>query len=79
MPEIKIPEGLDGLVRITVDSSGVSFSSKPFYQEIHMEAEGISVPFPGGAGKSWALNMETGMLTEKSHLMYLVRALMLDY
>ena len=36
VPEIKIPEGLDGLVRITVDSSGVSFSSKPFYQEIHM-------------------------------------------
>ena len=26
VPEIKIPEGLDGLVRITVDSSGVSFS-----------------------------------------------------
>ena len=46
VPEIKIPEGLDGLVRITVDSSGVSFSSKPFYQEIHMEAEGISVPAP---------------------------------
>ena len=46
VPEIKIPEGLDGLVRITVDSTGVSFSSKPFYQEIHMEAEGISVPAP---------------------------------
>ena len=38
MPEFDIPEGLDGLVRIQVDSNGAQFSTKPFYQEIHMEA-----------------------------------------
>ena len=46
IPEIKVPPGLDGLIRIQVDSNGVVFNSKPFYQEIHMEAEGITVPAP---------------------------------
>ena len=46
IPEIKVPPGLDGLIRIQVDSNGVEFNTKPFYQEIHMEAEGITVPAP---------------------------------
>ena len=46
IPELELPTDLDGLVKIQVDASGVTFSIKPFYQEIHMEAEGISVPAP---------------------------------
>ena len=46
IPEIEIPEGLEGLVRIQVGSNGVEFEILPFYQEIHMEAEGITVPAP---------------------------------
>jgi len=46
IPEIEVPPGLDGLIRIQVDSNGVEFNTKPFYQEIHMEAEGITVPAP---------------------------------
>lgn len=46
VPEIVIPEGLDGLIKINVNSNGVDFNSKPFYQEIHMDAEGITVPAP---------------------------------
>ena len=46
IPEIKIPDNLDGLVRIEINSGKVSFDVKPFYQEIHMEAEGITVPAP---------------------------------
>ena len=46
IPEIKVPLELDGLVKIHVDSNGVKFISKPFYQEIHMEAEGITVAAP---------------------------------
>ena len=46
MPEIKIPDGLNGLVRIQVDANGVHFSTKDFYQDIHMDAEGITVPAP---------------------------------
>ena len=46
IPEIKIPDNLDGLVRIEIESGKVSFDVKPFYQEIHMEAEGITVPAP---------------------------------
>ncbi len=46
LPEIEVPSGLEGLVRIQVDSNGVKFSTKPFYQEVHMEAEGITVPAP---------------------------------
>jgi len=46
IPEIIIPEGLEGLVRIQVDGNGVDFSTIPFYQEIHMDAEGITVPAP---------------------------------
>ena len=29
-----------------VDENGVDFHTKPFYQEIHMDAEGITVPAP---------------------------------
>lgn len=46
IPEIEVPTGLEGLIRIQVDSNGVEFNTKPFYQEIHMEAEGITVPAP---------------------------------
>ncbi|MFL2961746.1 MAG: aminotransferase class IV [Candidatus Poseidoniaceae archaeon] len=46
VPDIKIPDGLEGLIRIQVDSEGVTFNSKNFYQEIHMDAEGITVPAP---------------------------------
>ena len=46
IPEFEIPSGLDGLVRIQIDESGVVFNSIPFYQEIHMEAEGLTVPAP---------------------------------
>ena len=46
IPEIEVPTGLDGLIRIQVDSNGVEFNTKPFYQEIHMEAEGVTVPAP---------------------------------
>ena len=44
IPEFDIPEGLDGLVKIQIDENGVEFHSKPFYQEIHMDAEGVTVP-----------------------------------
>ena len=46
IPELELPADLDGLVKIQVDASGVTYSVKPFYQEIHMEAEGITVPAP---------------------------------
>ena len=46
IPEFDIPPGLEGLIRIQVDESGAEFNSKPFYQEIHMEAEGVTVPAP---------------------------------
>ena len=46
VPEVIIPSELDGLVRIEIHSNRVSFDVKPFYQEIHMEAEGITVPAP---------------------------------
>lgn len=46
VPEIEIPKNLDGLVRIQISKDGVEFNSIPFYQEIHMDAEGITVPAP---------------------------------
>ncbi len=46
VPEVIIPSELEGLVRIEINSEQVSFSVKPFYQEIHMEAEGITVSAP---------------------------------
>lgn len=46
IPEFDIPPGLEGLIRIQVDESGAEFNSKPFYQDIHMEAEGVTVPAP---------------------------------
>ncbi len=46
IPEFEMPSGLDGLVRVQIDESGVVFNSIPFYQEIHMEAEGLTVPAP---------------------------------
>jgi branched-subunit amino acid aminotransferase/4-amino-4-deoxychorismate lyase len=46
VPDIEIPDGLEGLIRIQVDTEGVSFNSKKFYQEVHMDAEGITVPAP---------------------------------
>ena len=46
IPEFEMPSGLEGLVRIQVDGDGVEFNTTPFYQEIHMEAEGITVPAP---------------------------------
>ncbi len=46
LPNFDIPEGLEGLVRIQVDANGAQFSTKPFYQEIHMEAEGVTAPAP---------------------------------
>tara|TARA_B100001113_G_C21049642_1_gene596134 strand:- start:535 stop:1221 length:687 start_codon:yes stop_codon:yes gene_type:complete len=46
IPEFEIPPGLDGLIRVQIDESGVVFNSIPFYQEIHMEAEGLTVPAP---------------------------------
>ena len=46
IPEFDIPPGLEGLIKIQVDESGAEFNSKPFYQDIHMEAEGVTVPAP---------------------------------
>ncbi|HJL59867.1 MAG: aminotransferase class IV [Candidatus Poseidoniaceae archaeon] len=46
IPEIVVPENLEGLVKIQIDSGGVNFTVKEFYQEIHMEAEGITVAAP---------------------------------
>ena len=46
VPKIEIPNDLDGLVRIQISQEGVEFNSIPFYQEIHMDAEGITVPAP---------------------------------
>tara|TARA_Y100000768_G_C23876965_1_gene633278 strand:- start:43 stop:726 length:684 start_codon:yes stop_codon:yes gene_type:complete len=46
VPEVIIPSELEGLVRIEINSEQVSFNVKPFYQEIHMEAEGITVSAP---------------------------------
>ena len=46
IPEFEIPSGLEGLVRIQVDENGVVFNAIPFYQEVHMDAEGITVPAP---------------------------------
>lgn len=46
VPEVIVPGELEGLVRIEINSDKVSFDVKPFYQEIHMEAEGITVPAP---------------------------------
>ena len=46
IPELELPKDLEGLVKIQIDASGVTYSVKPFYQEIHMEAEGITVPAP---------------------------------
>ena len=46
VPEVIIPSELEGLVRIEIHSNRVSFDVKPFYQEIHMEAEGVTVPAP---------------------------------
>ena len=46
IPEFEIPGGLDGLVRIQVDVNGAQFTTKPIYQEIHMDAEGITAPAP---------------------------------
>ena len=46
VPEVIIPSELEGLVRIEIHPDRVSFDVKPFYQEIHMEAEGITVPAP---------------------------------
>jgi len=44
--EFEIPPGLEGLIRIQVNENGVEFNTTPFYQEIHMEAEGITLPAP---------------------------------
>ena len=46
IPKFDIPEDLEGLVRIQVDANGAQFSAKPFYQEIHMDAEGVTAPAP---------------------------------
>ena len=46
IPDHKIPDGLNGLIKIQVDSNGIQFEAKDFYQEIHMDAEGITVPAP---------------------------------
>lgn len=46
IPKIDIPKDLEGLIRISVSDENVSFQTKPFYQEIHMLAEGITVPAP---------------------------------
>ena len=63
IPEFEIPGGLDGLVRIQVDVNGAQFTTKPIYQEIHMDAEGITAPAPRWT--SLALNTVIGMLTGK--------------
>lgn len=46
IPKIEFPDGLDGLITVKVNQSGVDITSKPFYQEIHMEAEGFTFPAP---------------------------------
>ncbi len=46
IPDFTMPEGLEGLVRITISDNKVDFHTIPFYQEIHMEAEGISRAAP---------------------------------
>ncbi len=46
IPEIIIPDGLTGLVKINITSNGFEINTKPFYQDIHMDAEGITVPAP---------------------------------
>lgn len=46
IPELELPTDLEGLVKIQIDANGVTYKVKPFYQEVHMEAEGISVAAP---------------------------------
>ena len=46
IPELELPTDLEGLVKIQIDANGVTYNVKPFYQEVHMEAEGISVAAP---------------------------------
>ena len=46
VPDIILPENLNGLVRITVSTDGVDIRTTPFYQEIHIQAEGITVGAP---------------------------------
>jgi len=46
IPEINIPENLEGLIQISISDGKVSFLTKPFIQEAHMLAEGITVTAP---------------------------------
>ena len=46
IPDIEIPKGLDGLVRVEINHSDVKISTKEFYQEPHMDAEGVTFPAP---------------------------------
>ena len=46
IPDFVFPNNLDGLVRIQVDQEGYSIDSIPFYQEAHMDAEGLTFPAP---------------------------------
>tara|TARA_B100000035_G_scaffold313441_1_gene327136 strand:- start:213 stop:896 length:684 start_codon:yes stop_codon:yes gene_type:complete len=46
VPDIDIPENLEGLVRIEINSTGYIINVKKFYQEPHMDAEGITFPAP---------------------------------
>ena len=46
IPHIEVPECEDGLLRIEIKNETAHYSVKPFYQEVHMEAEGITVPAP---------------------------------
>ncbi|MDP6870537.1 MAG: aminotransferase class IV [Candidatus Poseidoniaceae archaeon] len=46
LPEISLPENLHGLVKIKIENNNVTFETKPFYQEIHMDAEGVSFKAP---------------------------------
>ena len=46
IPHIVVPDCEDGLLRIEVKNETAQYSIKPFYQEVHMEAEGIAVPAP---------------------------------
>lgn len=46
IPDFKVPNCEDGLLRIEIKKDAIEYSVKPFYQDIHMEVEGITVPAP---------------------------------
>ncbi len=79
IPDFVFPNNLDGLVRIQVDQEGYSIDSIPFYQEAHMDAEGLTFPAPRWTRKINGTKHMIGTLTEKSLQKFLKEVQMLDY